>query len=58
MKDWVSSSTSEQDVAFIHSNELECQEVIETYEGKDIKKAVLERTADGKLKSISIDFVV
>ena len=32
--------------------------VFETYEGSDIKKAVFERTADGKIKSMTIEFVV
>ena len=58
MEKWTTSLTSNQVPAFISSHDLECQETVETYEGKDIEKVVMERTSDGKVKSIRIDFVV
>ena len=51
MKNWVSSSTNGKTFEY-------AQNVQETYKGKDIKKAVIEKTADGKIKSVTIEFVV
>ena len=49
MENWVSTSTSDKEIKFEERNEL--------FEAH-IKKAVLERTADGKVKSLHIDFIV
>lgn len=50
MKEWVSSSTNEKTFEYTKN-------VLDTYEGKDIKKAVIEKTANGKIKSVTIEFV-
>ena len=51
MKNWVSSSTNGKMFEYTKN-------VQDTYEGKDIKKAVIEKTANGKIKSVTIEFVV
>lgn len=57
MKKWITSTTSDKDI-IVYAQDITCQETIEEYDGKDIKKAVIEKTAEGKIKSIHIDFVV
>ena len=51
MEEWVSSSTSKRPFEY-------AKNVQDTYEGKDIKKAVIEKTANGKIKSVTIEFIV
>ena len=49
MKEWCTSSTSEEDVVY--------NRLTEVFPGKEIEKVVLERTTDGRIKSMRIDFV-
>ncbi len=53
MENWTQSQTSDANLSYdtLGANE-------EIIQGSDIKKVVLERTTEGKLKMIRIDFVV